>query len=112
MDGREIFGLVMGEVPRSVARSLEGNGLEKDQIDVWVFHQANRFVLQSLAKRLGVPLDKILIDLSAEGNTTASTIPIILERHVLKSQPLPQTILISGFGVGLSWATTVLHKFS
>lgn len=108
MDGQAIFSLVMGEIPKSVERCLDVNGLTSEDINLWVFHQANQFMLRSLAKRLKIPADKLLIDMSDTGNTTASTIPIALERRVLSTGERPARLFISGFGVGLSWASTIL----
>ena len=65
-------------------------------------------MLESLGKRLGIESDKLIVDLEDVGNTTSSTIPLVLERRVLGTSNPPRHILISGFGVGLSWASTVL----
>lgn len=108
MDGQAIFNMVIGEIPKSVARCLDLNALSADDIDLWVFHQANQFMLRSLAKRLKIPAEKLMIDMSDTGNTTASTIPIALERQVFAGGSLPARLFLSGFGVGLSWASTVL----
>jgi len=108
MDGRGIFSLVMEEVPKSVERCLERNGKTKSDIDLWLFHQANSFMLKSLAGLLKIPDDKLVIDMKDTGNTTSSTIPIALERQILSQDVKPNNIFLSGFGVGLSWASTIL----
>ena len=108
MEGRAIFNFMMSEVPADVATCLKKNDIESDDIDAWVFHQASKFMLQSVAKRLGIPHEKLVLDLEEGGNTTSSTIPIALARKVLPAKTPPRRIFVSGFGVGLSWASTVL----
>lgn len=110
MDGRAIFTFMMSEIPKDVDRCLEANGIEKDAVDCWVFHQASRYMLDSLAKRLGVLADKVVVDIEDIGNTTSSSIPFALERRVFNRTPPPKTVFLSGFGVGLSWASTVLTR--
>lgn len=110
MDGRAIFNFALSQVPQDIDRCLEMNGLDRTDIDVFVFHQANAFMVTSLAQRLAIPMDRVALSMSDVGNTTSSTIPIVLEREVLGQESLPQRVLICGFGVGLSWGTTVLTR--
>jgi 3-oxoacyl-[acyl-carrier-protein] synthase-3 len=106
MDGRAIYSFAMSRVPRHVEQCLALNGLKLDDIDRFVFHQANRFMLESLRDRMKLPPGKVVIDVADGGNTVGSTIPIALEPLL---DERPRRILISGFGVGLSWATNVLE---
>lgn len=108
MDGRGIFTFAMKRIPALIEQCLAANQLVKEDIDTWVFHQASRYMLVSLAPRIGVPLEKMLIDLAQSGNTTSSTIPIVLEKSILPLADKPQRVLLCGFGVGLSWGATVL----
>lgn len=108
MDGRAIFGFAMGTLPGHVDVCLEMNGVARDQIDAWVFHQASRHMLTSLAPRLKVPMDRLIVDMADIGNTTSSTIPIALDRRILSLGDKPRRVLLAGFGVGLSWASTVI----
>lgn len=110
MDGRAIFNFMMSTVPKDLDTCLAANDLERGDIDCYVFHQASRFMLESLGKRIGIDQEKLMIDVEDVGNTTSSTIPLALERRVLDAPKLPMHIFISGFGVGLSWASTVLTK--
>ena len=112
MDGRAIFNFMMTEVPTSVTRCLEINKLNVDDIDFFVFHQASKYMLTTLASRMRIPLDKVVIDMRDIGNTTSSSIPVALQRRLLsKNQKNKKrlNILLSGFGVGLSWASTVIY---
>ena len=106
MDGRAIYSFMMSRVPQDVADCLALNGLALDSIDRFVFHQANRFMLESLRDRMKLPAEKVVIAVNDCGNTVGSTIPIALEPLLAER---PARVLISGFGVGLSWATNVLQ---
>ncbi len=108
MDGRAIFNFMMKEVPKSIDACLAANGLGRDDIGLWVFHQASGYMLKMLGRQLGIPADRLVIDLEDVGNTVSSTIPLALERAVLTREPAPSRVLVSGFGVGLSWASAVL----
>jgi len=108
MDARGIFNFALQKVPSSVQRCLEVNKVEPEDIDLYVFHQANAFMLQALANRMGIPPEKVVMSMSDVGNTTSSSIPLALEREVLVKASDPTPVLISGFGVGLSWASTIL----
>jgi 3-oxoacyl-[acyl-carrier-protein] synthase-3 len=108
MDGRAIFNFVMTRIPGLIDRCLAANGLERQEIDVWVFHQASRYMLDALAPRIGVSKDRMLINIAETGNTTSSSIPLIIEHEVLSSGAKPRRMLLCGFGVGFSWGATVL----
>ena len=112
MDGRAIFNFMMTEVPKSVLNCLEINRLNIIDIDFFVFHQASEYMLKTLALRMKIPLSKLVVEMRDIGNTTSSSIPValqrggLLEKHKNEKQ---SKILISGFGVGLSWATSILY---
>lgn len=107
MNGGEIFTFTLRVVPPMVKGTLAQNKLNKDNIDLFVFHQANKFMLQHLQKFLKIGDDKFFINFENIGNTVSSTIPIALADA--KSQnKLHGNILIAGFGVGLSWGATIL----
>lgn len=107
MDGRAVYSFAMSRVPRHVEQCLHLNGLRFEDIDRFVFHQANRYMLESLRERMKLPAEKVVIAVEDGGNTVGSTIPIALEALLPER---PRRILISGFGVGLSWATNVLER--
>jgi len=75
-----------------------------ENVDLFLLHQGSRFMLENMIKRTGIPADKAPIRLSETGNTVSSSIPLLLEKELDNS---PGTILMSGFGVGLSWATAI-----
>ena len=87
---------------------LAKNGLQKEDIDLFIFHQANKYMLEHLRKKLNIDERKFFENLSLVGNTVSSTIPIALcdARELGK---LKGNILLAGFGVGLSWGATIIR---
>jgi 3-oxoacyl-[acyl-carrier-protein] synthase-3 len=108
MDGRRIFEFVASVIPEDVKNCLLLNEVEASDIDSFVFHQASAFMLDALSKRLGIPKSKITNNISRFGNTVSSSIPIALKTDCNISSSSPARICISGFGVGLSWSSTIL----
>lgn len=108
MDGRGIYTFALREVPNSIKLCLALNSVDLDSVQKVVLHQANNFMVGSIGQRLGVEADKMVLDIRDIGNTTSSSIPIAIKRSCLELSPLPSPVLLSGFGVGLSWATTIL----
>ena len=110
MDGPEIFNFSIRVVPETVERILRRAQLEQDEIDLFVFHQANQFMLEHLRKRLDVPPEKFFISLENSGNTVSSTIPIALAEAVSAGVLLPgMRLMLLGFGVGLSWGGLIVR---
>lgn len=109
MNGREIFNFVMTEVPGSMQRALQRNDLQMSEIDFFAIHQGSLYMLQQLIKRAEIPAEKALINLDRYGNTVSSSIPLLLEDLMNRTDDLAgKRVLISGFGVGLSWGSLVL----
>jgi 3-oxoacyl-[acyl-carrier-protein] synthase III len=108
MNGPEIFNFTLSAVPDTVQRLLEKSALSLDQVDLFVFHQANRYMLDHLRKRLAIPADKFVIAMKDCGNTVSSTIPIAL-KHAAASGQLRRDslVMLVGFGVGYSWGATL-----
>lgn len=109
MNGNMIFDFTIDRVPKLVKATLDVNKLTEEDINYYVFHQANKFMLNAIRKRCGLPKEKFYVDLEQTGNTTSSTIPIGLKKSISKG--LIRTgdkVMIAGYGVGLSWAGTVL----
>jgi 3-oxoacyl-[acyl-carrier-protein] synthase-3 len=110
MNGRAIFNFMMGRIQSSVQAALEKNKLSLDEIDFFVFHQASRYLIETLGFRMGLPKEKVYINVSETGNTVSSTIPIALKSLSDSGSLVPGSyVLVSGFGVGLSWATNVIR---
>lgn len=107
MNGAEIFNFTLRVVPKMVRQTLEKNCLSNEDIDLYVFHQANSFMLSHLRKKLKISEDKFFINMAEIGNTVSSTIPIAL-KDAQNAGLLKGNILIAGFGVGLSWGACTL----
>lgn len=110
MAGPDIFNFTLDIVPKTMDEVCAKNGLERKDVDLFVFHQANKFMLDTIRKVNLIPRDKFYIDLEDTGNTVSSTIPIALlrarKKGVLKSG---MKVMVMGFGVGLSWGATILR---
>jgi len=108
MNGAEVFTFTIQQVPGLVYKVLEKNKLRLEDIDYFVFHQANQFILEYLRKKLRIPEDKFFIDILHTGNTVSSTIPVALQKsgNRLKEGNL---VLLAGYGVGYSWGATVIR---
>ena len=110
MNGGAIFNFTLDAVPAMMAQVLEKNCLQKEQIDYYVFHQANKFMLNTIRKICTLPKDKFYVNLSNTGNTVSSTVLIALKEclknHIIKAG---DKVMVSGFGVGLSWGGTILN---
>jgi len=107
MDGPEIFNFTIEAVPPLVQATLDKNTLQKEDIDFFVFHQANKYILDYLRKKIVIPEDKFVYCLEQFGNTVSSTIPIALY-ETEKNNPSMGKVLLVGFGVGYSWGGTIL----
>jgi len=109
MAGPDIFNFTLDIVPKTMDVVCAKNGLTRDDIDLFVFHQANKFMLDTIRKVNLIPRAKFYIDLEDTGNTVSSTIPIALVRAQEKGVLKPgMKVMIMGFGVGLSWGATIL----
>lgn len=109
MDGQQIFQFTTKAVPELVNNTLLANDLTLDQVDLFIFHQANKFMLDYIRRKLKITEDKFFIYLEDVGNTVSSTIPIAL-KEAMESGKIQKgmKVLIAGFGVGYSYGATVL----
>jgi 3-oxoacyl-[acyl-carrier-protein] synthase III len=106
MNGRAVFDFCAMNVPGSVKRTLEANGLTLEDVDAFALHPGSKFIVDTVAKRIGIPAADAL-PCAEFGNTVSSSIPLILAELDPATSP---TVLVSGFGVGLGWSTTVLSR--
>lgn len=109
MNGGAIFNFTLEAVPMMMKDIFYKNKITKDDVDYYVFHQANKFMLNTIRKVCTLPKDKFYINLEKTGNTVSSTVLIglkdCLDNKTIKSG---MHVMVAGFGVGLSWAGTVL----
>mgnify|MGYP000067213294 CR=1 FL=1 len=109
MNGTEIFSFTQGNVPVVVEDTLIKNGFQLEAVDLFVFHQANKYMLNFLRKKIHIPEDKFYYCMSDVGNTVSSSIPIALHRAQEESAICQgSSVLICGFGVGYSWGGAML----
>lgn len=109
MDGTEIFSFSIKVVPETIKKCLIKNNLTMEDIDFFVFHQANKFMLDFLRTKTRIPKDKFYIDMEDTGNTVSASIPIALKRAELEGRiSKGDIVMLVGFGVGLSWGSTII----
>jgi 3-oxoacyl-[acyl-carrier-protein] synthase-3 len=108
MNGRSIFDFAARYIPRDITLLLEKNKLCIEDVDLFLFHQGSKYIIDTLIKRLKIAHEKAPFLVAKYGNTVSSTIPIMLYDYLDKEQY--GNIVISGFGVGLSWASCVLKR--
>jgi 3-oxoacyl-[acyl-carrier-protein] synthase-3 len=110
MNGAEIFSFTLRVIPKCVDDLLTLSATRMDDIDLFVFHQANQYMLDHLRKKLKVPKEKFYVAMRHCGNTVSSTIPIAL-KHAQQQGRLKSgdRVMLVGFGVGYSWAATLVR---
>ncbi len=109
MDGKEVFKFAVKIMGKTVLNSLEKIQMDQSAIDWMVPHQANIRIIQSAAKRLHMPMDKVIVDIEKYGNMSAASIPVALaeaaREHRFKKGDI---IALAGFGAGLTWASCIM----
>lgn len=110
MNGGAIFNFTLNAVPEMMKQVLDKNAQELENVDYFVFHQANKFMLNTIRKVCGIPKEKFYNNLSVTGNTVSSTVLIGL-KDCIENGTLHKdmNVMVAGFGVGLSWAGTMLR---
>ena len=109
MDGAGVFDFTIKDIPADIELVLNEFGCSIDGIDFFLLHQANKFITDHIAKKLQIPLEKVPYSLQKYGNTSSVSIPLTIVSE-LRDSPIIDNckILMSGFGVGLSWGTAIL----
>jgi 3-oxoacyl-[acyl-carrier-protein] synthase-3 len=106
MNGRGVFSFSAKVVPKNITEMLARNGLAVGDIDCFALHQGSRYIVETIAKKIGVEPVKVPFVATDYGNTVSSSVPLVLSGIGSEAT----RVVISGFGVGLSWASTVLIK--
>lgn len=111
MNGRAVFSFSATRVPAQIRRLLEQADLAPDDIDLYLLHQGSKYIVDTITKRLKLPAEKVPLNFVDHGNTVSSSIPLLLHEHLVAQPEIeqPRQIILSGFGVGLSWATALLQ---
>ena len=110
MDGREIYKFAVRQVPAVIDEILEKAEKSVEEIDLFVLHQANRRIVEAIAKRLKQPIEKFPMDMMQNGNMSSASIPVLLDelKKAGKLQP-GMKIVVAGFGAGLTWGGMYLE---
>jgi len=110
MNGAAIFHFAISVVPETVKSLLSTHSLTTEQVDLFLFHQANKYMLDYLVKKIKIPRERTHFFLEDVGNTSGSTIPIVMTDAWRKNMIQPgMLVLMIGFGVGLSWGATLVR---
>jgi len=107
MNGAKIFEFALKEIPEQIKKLLEKSKNKFNSIDYFVFHQANKFLLETLMKKLKIPNQKIIYSIDEYGNTNSASIPITIFKNLKHKKNIK--ILACGFGIGYSWASAIIN---
>lgn len=111
MEGKKIFNFVIKYVPSVLKENLALNHFKKEDIDWFVYHQANSFMLERLRQEFDIPKEKFVLEMLNCGNTTSSSVPIALKVSLENTPETPnKNIQLAGFGVGYSWGAVCISK--
>lgn len=109
-NGKEVYKFAVKIMGEAAAQAVESVGLTTDDIDLFIPHQANIRIIESAASRMGLPMDKVFVNLDKYGNTSSATIPLALDEAVKAGRVAPGALLVFvGFGGGLTWGANVLR---
>ena len=109
MNGADVFNFVLREIPKDIKGIMQYAGVEKEAIDYFVFHQANSYMNNYLGKKLKLDPAKVPTCLEQFGNTSSVSIPLTIVSQLQHQLQVKKQVLLSGFGVGMSWASAVLN---
>ncbi|MBQ4820079.1 ketoacyl-ACP synthase III [Aquimarina sp. MMG016] len=107
MNGRGIYNFVIRNIPKDLEKLYALNEIDKSSIDLFLFHQGSKYMIDVLTKRMKLDPDKVIFSAKNYGNTVSSSIPILVKDRLASDA---DKIAISGFGVGLSWSSTILKR--
>lgn len=108
MNGPKVFQFAITEVPKQIYGMLKKFKIKIENIDYFVLHQANKFIIDHIAKKMKIPKNKILFSLDKFGNTNSASIPLTINANPTKFIGKKNKVLLCGYGVGLSWGTCIL----
>jgi len=109
MDGQAVFKLAVGVLEKAARAALDKAGLQDVDIDWLIPHQANIRIMQSTARKLKLPMDKVIVTVHDHGNTSAASIPLALDYGVRSGQVQPgQTLMLEGVGGGFTWGAVLV----
>jgi len=109
MNGSEVFNFVIREIPKDFKLIFDYSKIDKDEIDYFVFHQANSFINSYLAKKLKLDSSKIPSTIEKFGNTSSVSVPLTIVSELKNKLVNNNKLFLSAFGVGMTWASTIIN---
>ena len=109
MNGRAVFNFVNSQVPKSIHACLESADVALEDVDWFALHQGSTYMLEAMTRRVGIAPEKVLKNMQRFGNTVSSSVPLLLHDLQQDGTLKGRKVLVSGFGVGLSWATSLIQ---
>ncbi len=110
MTGKEVFKVAVSKLGDVALQALEASGISKDELDWLVPHQANIRIIQATAKRLGLPMEKVIVTVQDHGNTSAASVPMALDVGIRDGRIKPgQLVLMEAFGGGFTWGSVLMR---
>ena len=110
MNGSQVFMFTMNRVPKCVDALLDSSAINLNDIDMFIFHQASKLVIENLIRRLELDEEKVFVNYKNVGNTVSASIPIALKDAAIQGRLKEgDTVMLIGFGVGLSWGATLVR---
>ncbi len=109
MNGANIFNFSIKRVPPVIQDTLDLAGLKKEDVDYYILHQSNQFIMRHLSKKMGIPENKVPLTLGDFGNTGGPSVPLTMTQAALiRPTDRPLTLMLVGYGVGLSWGSALI----
>ena len=108
MNGSDVFNFVIREIPRDIKKIVEWSGVDIQELDYYVFHQANNFINSYLAKKLKLDTTKIPSTIAKYGNTSSVSVPLTIVDQLKDNLSGKKQLMLSAFGVGMTWATAIV----
>ncbi len=110
MKGNEVYKIAVNKLGQLVTETLEANGITKDQIDWLIPHQANIRIIEAIAKRLDMPMERVIVTIATHGNTSAASVPLALDTGVRDGRiKRGQLLLLEAFGGGFTWGSALIR---
>ena len=108
MDGMDVFNFAISKVPKSIKQLLKETEKSVDDVDYLIFHQANRFMMDFFVKKLKMDPDRVPYCIHKYGNTSSASVPLTISSELCGKLDGNHTMLMSGFGAGLSWGSALM----
>jgi 3-oxoacyl-[acyl-carrier-protein] synthase-3 len=110
MKGPDVFKFATDIFPRQAYACAEQAGITVDDIDLWVPHQANRRIIEAAARRIGLPMERVMVNIDDYGNTSTATVPLALYDAIQQGRVKSgDHVLMAGFGSGLTWGAGLMQ---